>query len=159
MKCSDSGQSHIWTFWHLVPSILTYRLDLPFKESFINKPWTLVFRSTIAVGFSTINSDFNSKHEPFFVASLYFPANFQLMDNCWFGLVVWDSKGTPKQQSISFSGIPGIQTTNPNQQPTISWLNHCRVLKGGGCSTGGGNWGTLRIPREDWGTLQNIRED
>ena len=24
---------------------------------------------------------------------------------------------------------------------------------------GGGNWGTLRIPREDWGTLGNIRED
>ena len=29
----------------------------------------------------------------------------------------------------------------------------------GGCSRGGGNWGTLRIPREDWGTLGNIRED
>ena len=27
-----------------------------------------------------------------------------------------------------------------------------------GCSRGGGNWGTLRIPREDWGTLGNIRE-
>ena len=26
---------------------------------------------------------------------------------------------------------------------------------------GGGNWGTLRIPREDWGTLgkMNLRED
>ena len=30
-------------------------------------------------------------------------------------------------------------------------------LGGGGCSRGGGNWGTLRIPREDWGTLGNIR--
>ena len=29
----------------------------------------------------------------------------------------------------------------------------------GGCSRGGGNWGTLRIPREDWGTLGNILED
>ena len=29
----------------------------------------------------------------------------------------------------------------------------------GGCSRGGGNWGTLRIPREDWGSLGNIRED
>ena len=29
----------------------------------------------------------------------------------------------------------------------------------GGCSWGGGNWGTLRIPREDWGTLGNIMED
>ncbi len=28
-----------------------------------------------------------------------------------------------------------------------------------GCSRGGGNWGTLRIPWEDWGTLGNIRED
>ena len=27
----------------------------------------------------------------------------------------------------------------------------------GGCSRGG-NWGTLRIPREDWGTLGKIRE-
>ena len=33
-----------------------------------------------------------------------------------------------------------------------------RFLRGG-CSRGGGNWGTLRIPREDWGTLGNIRED
>ena len=31
-------------------------------------------------------------------------------------------------------------------------------LRGGG-SRGGGNLGNLRIPREDWGTLQNIRED
>ena len=29
----------------------------------------------------------------------------------------------------------------------------------GGVFKGGGNWGTLRIPREDWGTLGNIRED
>ena len=28
----------------------------------------------------------------------------------------------------------------------------------GGCPRGGGNWGTLRIPREDWGTLGNLRE-
>ena len=28
----------------------------------------------------------------------------------------------------------------------------------GECPRGGGNWGTLRIPREDWGTLGNIRE-
>ena len=27
----------------------------------------------------------------------------------------------------------------------------------GGCSRGGGNWGTLRIPREDWGTLGKTR--
>ena len=30
---------------------------------------------------------------------------------------------------------------------------------GGGRSRGGGNWGTHRIPREDWGTLGNIRND
>ena len=29
----------------------------------------------------------------------------------------------------------------------------------GGCSRRGGKWGTLRIPREDWGTLGNIGED
>ena len=28
-----------------------------------------------------------------------------------------------------------------------------------GCPRGGGTWETLRIPREDWGTLGNIRED
>ena len=28
-----------------------------------------------------------------------------------------------------------------------------------GVFKGGGNWGTLRIPREDWGTSGNIRED
>jgi len=32
-----------------------------------------------------------------------------------------------------------------------------RVLKGGVFK--GGNWGTLRIPREDWGSLGNVRED
>ena len=31
-----------------------------------------------------------------------------------------------------------------------------RILKEG-CSRGGGNWGTLRIPREDWGILGKIR--
>ena len=29
----------------------------------------------------------------------------------------------------------------------------------GGCSRGGGNWGTVRIRREDWGTLGSITED
>ena len=31
-------------------------------------------------------------------------------------------------------------------------------LRGGVQGGGGGNWGTLRIPREDWGTLGKIRE-
>ena len=35
---------------------------------------------------------------------------------------------------------------------------YCRVLKAG-VLKGRGNGGTLRIPREDWGTLGNIRED
>ena len=35
--------------------------------------------------------------------------------------------------------------------------NFAGFLRGG--VQGGGNWGTLRIPREDWGTLGNIRED
>ena len=33
-----------------------------------------------------------------------------------------------------------------------------RVLEGGGCPRGGCNWGILRIPREDRGTLGNIME-
>ena len=35
---------------------------------------------------------------------------------------------------------------------------HVKLLKGG-VFKGGGSWGTLRIPREDWGTLGNIRND
>ena len=33
-----------------------------------------------------------------------------------------------------------------------------RVLKGGGVQGQGGDWGTLRIPREDWSTLGKIGE-
>ena len=36
-------------------------------------------------------------------------------------------------------------------------LYFCRVPEGGVFKEGG-NWGTLRIPREDWGTLGKIRE-
>ena len=50
---------------------------------------------------------------------------------------------------------------NPKVQSKKWWvcmssLNY-RVLKGG-VPRGGGNWGTLGIPREDWGALGNIRE-
>ena len=43
-------------------------------------------------------------------------------------------------------------------------IEHCHhhIIVGflrGGVQGGGGNWGTLRIPREVWGTLGNIRED
>ena len=39
------------------------------------------------------------------------------------------------------------------------WSRSCVVgFLRGGCSRGGGNGGTLRIPGEDWGTLGNIRE-
>ena len=33
--------------------------------------------------------------------------------NCWLGLVIWDSKGTPKQQSLSEGDPKAIQTTGP----------------------------------------------
>ena len=36
-------------------------------------------------------------------------------------LVVWDCRGTPKNPNPFHRGIPEIQTTNPNQQLTISW--------------------------------------
>ena len=57
------------------------------------------------------------------------------------------------------SGIcqPNIIDT-PKHGITFPTKLFCRVPKGGGVQ-GGGNWGTLRIPREDWGTLGNIRED
>ena len=42
--------------------------------------------------------------------------------------------------------------------PGAGESNGCRVLKaGGGCSRGRGNWGTLRIPSEDWGTLGKMK--
>ena len=43
-------------------------------------------------------------------------------------------------------------------KPRISSPSNYRVLKGGGCPSRGGNWGTLRIPKEDWGALGNIRK-
>ena len=44
-----------------------------------------------------------------------------------------------------FSTIdPPFQKEGPLEKKTASGL--CRVLKGSGCSRGGGNWGTLRIP-------------
>ena len=50
----------------------------------------------------------------------------QLMVNCWFGLMVWDSRGTPKNPNPFRKRIPGIQTTGaPNQQLTTWWqLKH-----------------------------------
>ena len=45
----------------------------------------------------------------------FFP-HFQLMFNCWFGLMVWDSRVHPSKKALSFLGILGIQTAGP--QPT-----------------------------------------
>ena len=47
-------------------------------------------------------------------------ASCQLMLNCWFGLV-WDSRGTPKQQSLSEGDSRNTNHRAPNQQLTISW--------------------------------------
>ena len=45
---------------------------------------------------------------------------FQLV-NCWLkGPVVWDSKDIPLSNDPFHRGIPGIRTTNPNQQCIIS---------------------------------------
>lgn len=35
--------------------------------------------------------------------------------------------------------------------------NICRVLKGGMFFRGGGKWGTLKIPRQDWRSLGEFR--
>ena len=53
---------------------------------------------------------------------------------------------------------PKIRRGQRKRRGFFEATKYYRVLKGG-CSRGGGNWGTLRIPREDWGTLGNIRED
>ena len=49
---------------------------------------------------------------------LFFRSLYQLIVNGWFGLVVWDSTGTPKTPNPFHKGIPGIQTTNP--KPTTN---------------------------------------
>ena len=45
----------------------------------------------------------------------------QLMVNCWFGARWFGILGVPSNNPFH-KGIPGIQTTNPNQQLTISWM-------------------------------------
>ena len=63
-----------------------------------------------------------------------------------------EQKSTPPQ--ILGTNIPNLD--NFHLKGFLGY-NNCRVPKG--VLKGGGNWGTLRIPREDWGTLGNIRED
>ena len=46
----------------------------------------------------------------------------QLMVNRWSGLVVWDSEGTPKQQSLSFSGILS-ESKPPGPKPPTQTIN------------------------------------
>ncbi len=57
---------------------------------------------------------------------------------------------------INHVSPPSLHLENELPQ-SFNTSNNSRVLKGG-CPRGGGNWGTLRIPREDWGTFGNIRE-
>ena len=54
----------------------------------------------------------------------------------------------PNTSNLLKTRLTGPETRN---------IPYCRVPKGG-VFKGGGNWGTLRIPREDWGTLGKIRE-
>ena len=67
-----------------------------------------------------------SCHEGFGVKCHSLYLDTQLMVNRWSGLVVWDSEGTPKQQSLSFSGILS-ESKPPGPKPptqTINW-NTC----------------------------------
>ena len=55
----------------------------------------------------------------------------QLIVDCllgarWFGI---RRRGTPKYTNPFHKGIQGIQTFNPNQQLTISWLKPCQKTK------------------------------
>ena len=54
--------------------------------------------------------------------SVYYLFGFQnqLMVNWWFGILAMPISNHPIPK-----GIPGIQTTNPNHQFTISWQNSC----------------------------------
>ena len=48
-----------------------------------------------------------------------------------------------------------FKLTTPQQWKLEYWTLLIGFLRGG-CPRGGGNWGTLRILREDWGTLGKI---
>ena len=75
----------------------------------------------------------------------------------------WES--TPRNQCLpwewikdgwmnGWDKIAGSSCLLPSGKRSHSIIGFLR----GGCPRGGGNWGTLRIPREDWGTWGNIRE-
>ena len=80
--------------------------------------------------------------------------------------VMWvfpKNRGTPKSSILigfsiinhPFWGIPFFGNTHVD-------YTHSRILKGGVFKGRGCSWGTLKIPRfprEDWGTLGNIRND
>ena len=51
-----------------------------------------------------------------------------------------------------------LMSLGKRKKSTLPETNFIGFLRGG-CPRGGGNWGTVRSPREDWGTLGNIRED
>ena len=53
--------------------------------------------------------------------------------------------------------IHPINFSNYMFHPSVFSKKTNRIPKGG-CPRGGGNWGTLRFPREDWGTLGNLRD-
>ncbi len=54
---------------------------------------------------------------------------------------IWWKKNPPKK-------LAARQLEEEKKNVSIGFLR-------GGCPRGGGNWGTVRIPREDWGTLGN----
>ena len=51
------------------------------------------------------------------------------------------------------------QSLIDSQRHVNFWMLYFRILKGGGVQGEGVFLGTLRIRREDWGTLGNIRND
>ena len=60
----------------------------------------------------------------------------------------------------SNSGQMGRQRPYSAQKKWVFRRDVVGFLRVPGCSRGGGcSWGTLRIPREDWGRLGKIRED
>ena len=72
-------------------------------------------------------------------------------------LIVPGGKMLVQQNKSRWITIRFLRKTYPpfKSQPLTSPVY--RVVKGW-CPRGGCNWGILRIPREDWGTLANIRE-
>ena len=58
------------------------------------------------------------------ILSAFQYGTYHLMVNWWFGALWFGILAKTLSNNSLHEGIPGIQTTDPNQQVTISWAYH-----------------------------------